>query len=198
MDELARSRRMHFSTDRQRFIAARGWLRSVLAGYLGMDPARLAFGYGPHGKPELTGLPPKAAALSFNLAHTGSLAVLAVTRGRQVGVDVEKIRPVPEAAAIAERFFTPRERTHYFALPPARRDAAFFNIWTRKEAMLKGRGSGLDETLDQLEVLPEAADAAGQACFPDGASGAGSWRVLSFTPVPAYAAAFALGEGLTV
>jgi 4'-phosphopantetheinyl transferase len=138
-DERGRAERAATALAGGQFVVARGALRTVLASYLGRDPRQLAFAYGPRGKPTLVG----DDGLRFNVAHSHGLALLAVARARDLGVDLERVRPLPAAEAIARRFFSPRERGALDALPPGRRLDAFLSLWTRKEAYLKATGGGL-------------------------------------------------------
>jgi len=124
-DERQRAERYIFEKDRTHFVVARGLLRVLLGRYLRQDPPHLRFTYGPHGKPALatdTG----RATLCFNVSHSHGLALYAVTRGREVGVDVERIRPEVAQEKIAERFFSPREVTVLRALPTPLQATAFF------------------------------------------------------------------------
>src|SRR5438094_471400 len=75
---------------------------------VGIAPEKLAFVYGDHGKPALVEVP-RPTDVQFNLAHSGDLAILAIARDRDLGADVERLRPVPEHARIAARFFSPVE-----------------------------------------------------------------------------------------
>lgn len=149
-DEVARARRYRFRRDRDRFVAARGLLRTVLGRYLGADPGGLRFRLGPHGKPALA--EPAAHDLRFNLAHSDRLALLAVGRGREVGIDVERIRPDRVDEHLARLVLAPGERAAWRALPADRRAAMFFACWTAKEAFVKATGHGLARPLDAFEV----------------------------------------------
>src|SRR5262252_2460436 len=102
-DELARASRFHFERDRDRFIVARGELRRVLAGYVGLDPGSLTFRYGARGKPSVEG-----DSLEFNLSHSGSIALLGLTRQRRIGIDIEEIRYLDDCGELAARFFSKR------------------------------------------------------------------------------------------
>jgi 4'-phosphopantetheinyl transferase len=152
-DETERARRFRFERDRERFVAARGLLRRLLASYLGTGPPRLDFVTGAHGKPRLAGEPPPS--LRFSVSHTADLALYAVASGREVGVDAERIRPDLDVDAVARRFFSINERAALAALPPERRVRASFDCWTRKEAYLKGLGLGLAVPLAGFDVTVE-------------------------------------------
>ena len=139
VDEAQRAARFHFSADRNRYIVAHGCLRDILARYLHCKPHQLGFSTGEYGKPALV----NNEYIDFNLAHSADLALIAVTRGRKVGVDVERIRQDMELEGIARRYFSLHEVSELLALPPAQRETAFFNGWTRKEAYIKAQGLGL-------------------------------------------------------
>ncbi len=150
-DELTRASRFHFVRDRQRFIAARAWLRMILAGYLRTDPNGLTFTYSEKEKPSL-GPAFDGSDVSFNVSHSGGIALLAFTRRREVGVDVEQIRRDSDLEAIARRFFSTHEQSQLAALPAEERTDAFFRGWTRKEAYTKATGDGLLLPLSQFDV----------------------------------------------
>jgi 4'-phosphopantetheinyl transferase len=147
--ERARAARFAFERDRGRFVAGRAALRAVLAGYLGADPAALAFTLGPHGKPALLGGP------TFSFSNSQGRALCAVGRGREVGVDLEALRPVPDAAGIARSVLTAEEQAAWQAAGGG--DRAFLRLWTRKEAALKALGLGLAALDGALPPAPSPA-----------------------------------------
>jgi 4'-phosphopantetheinyl transferase len=149
-DERERVTKFHFARDRGRFIASRGILRDILARYLGRSPAALHFSYGPFGKPSLAD--DCASDLRFNLSHSGNAALYAVTRNREIGVDVERIDSSFVDDGIEEKFFSPNEVAKLRSLDASERPRAFFNCWTRKEAYVKARGSGLQISLQSFDV----------------------------------------------
>ncbi|ODU00868.1 MAG: hypothetical protein ABS79_02660 [Planctomycetes bacterium SCN 63-9] len=144
-DERVRAKRLMRPKDRLRFARCRAAVRSILGQIEGVPPSSLRFGSGPHGKPHLE--PPSGnrtpTPVDFNVSHSGGLAVVAATRGRALGIDVEQIRRIREADRIVETFFTEVERAQYMSIADHGRDAAFMRGWTRKEAILKGLGKGL-------------------------------------------------------
>jgi 4'-phosphopantetheinyl transferase len=146
-DESARAERFHFEHDRRFFVAGRGILRILLGRYLACPPERLAFLYGLKGKPSLPG-----TVLEFNLAHSGGLAVFTVACGGAVGIDLERVRPVPDFDRIMNSFFAAAEIHAISALPAADQLRAFFTCWTRKEAYLKATGDGITVRLDRFSV----------------------------------------------
>jgi 4'-phosphopantetheinyl transferase len=155
-DETLRANRFYLEQHRQRFIVARGTLRLILGQYLGIDPWQLRFEYSSRGKPSLAKSYNKKE-IQFNLSHSQGLALYGFTRSRKIGVDLEYLRPLPDAEQIAQRFFSRREFRIISALPPQEKQQAFFRGWTAKEAYLKATGDGLAGSLDRVEVslMPE-------------------------------------------
>jgi 4'-phosphopantetheinyl transferase len=187
VDERGRSARYVFDRDRRRFIAARGILRRILGARLGVDAQHLRFAYGDRGKPSLRS-GPAAEVVRFNLAHSHGHGLFAVSDGAELGVDIELIRPLPGAAAIAERFFSQLERSLLFDLPLSQREVAFFLCWTRKEACLKALGAGLAHPLDAFSVSldPGAPARVLEAQTTEIGSG---WPLHDLSRLPEYAAA---------
>jgi 4'-phosphopantetheinyl transferase len=140
-DERARASQFAFERDRMQYAVCRGVLRHMLGRYGAGDPAGLRFKYAAHGKPSLAA-ESNADGIEFNLAHSHDLAAIAVTRGRQVGIDIEQIRPFADLQAMAETSFAPEEQAELAALDPAQQLRAFFAGWTRKEAFMKATGEG--------------------------------------------------------
>jgi len=139
-DERIRIGRLKSSRRSDQFTVARGILRILLGRYLSSRPERLVFSYGPHGKPELAG--GLEAGLSFNVSHSGGLAVFAIANGFEVGVDIEEIHPVNDLEASASIFLSSDELAEFEALPIDGKLERFFTVWTCKEAILKAFGSG--------------------------------------------------------
>jgi 4'-phosphopantetheinyl transferase len=150
-DERARAGRFHFDRDKRRFVTGRGLLRAIVGRYLRVEPSQLFFFYGRHGKPRLTPAS-NGGLLHFNVSHSDELAVYAVTRDGEVGIDVEHIRPLVEAEDMADHVFSTREMTKWRAVPSRQRTRAFFNCWTRKEALLKAAGGSIADSLKKIEV----------------------------------------------
>jgi 4'-phosphopantetheinyl transferase len=190
-EEKARADRFHFQNDRSRFVVARGFLRALLGEYLQRAPAELEFSYGRYGKPALAG-PEVSPGLSFNVSHSSSLAVYAISRNRNLGIDVEHVRPESAGENIAERYFSAREFSELRKLPPEEKVRGFFNCWTRKEAYLKATGLGLRIPLDAFAVSL----APGQpAQFLEGVESC--WHLSAYEPAEGYAAAIAHDGDLT-
>lgn len=146
--ELDRARRFRFDKHRNHFVVARGFLRSVVARYLGSQPKALRFEYGAYGKPAIEG----GHTLRFNLSHSNEIALLAVALDAELGVDVEHIRADFASADIARRYFSRAEVEVFNTLPQEEQVAAFFRCWTRKEAYIKAIGKGFSQALDAFDV----------------------------------------------
>jgi 4'-phosphopantetheinyl transferase len=187
-EERARAERFHFQEDRDLFIVRRGLLRTLLAGYTGIDAARLRIREGKNEKPELAA-PGCSQALHFNLSRSGDAALFAFSREHEIGVDLERTRYFPDRDRIIERFFSRTERTAFDRLPRNERRAAFFRYWTAKEAFVKATGEGLSRGLDTFSVAPRSRG----CCSPvrEGDGPASGWSVSAFTPAAGYAAAVA-------
>jgi 4'-phosphopantetheinyl transferase len=182
-EEKARADRFHFVRDRNNFVVARGLLRELLGRYLHQSPADLEFSYEPHGKPFLSAAN-ASKRLCFNLSHSSGLAVYAIARERNLGIDVELIRPDFANEEIARRYFSVRELDDLRSLPPETRDEGFFHCWTRKEAYLKARGLGLQIPLDSFAV---SLSPGGPAQFLSGVEPC--WHLVACLPAAGYAAA---------
>jgi len=151
-EERHRAGRFRFKKDLDRFVAGRGILREILGWLLNVKPGELRFSYGSNGKPQLAMLPGNSFP-HFNVAHSGSLAVYAISREHEVGIDIERIRLLREVEDIAAHFFSKSERAQWRSFPAAAKMEAFFNCWVRKEALLKACGKGIGERLNQVEVF---------------------------------------------
>jgi len=151
LDESERRRSMRFvrPTDRCRFVLAHVALRLLLSRCLRVEPATVLYESGDQGKPHLVSY---LDTLEFSLSHSEGLGLLAVARDRSVGVDLEYVRDLPDAAGIANTHFSVTEREELRSLPPAERRIAFFYCWTRKEAVIKAGGEGLARALDSFDV----------------------------------------------
>lgn len=149
-DELERAQRFKGSQLRQRFTAARGILRQILARYLRIPPGDIRLLSGPFGKPLLQD--PAGSTLHFNVSHSQQLAVYAVSHDLEVGIDLEEDRDSLDYAGLAERICSPEEFMVFQNLPQAEQRAAFFRCWTRKEAFVKALGKGFSFPLKDVTV----------------------------------------------
>ena len=196
--ERERAARFVFKRHRRRFVVAHDALRRILAGYVDVAAERLELEAGPHGKPALT---PACGGdrLRFNLTHSHELALVAVGCGRELGVDVEHIRPLPDLEAIATRHFAAAEVEELLAMPPGNRTGAFFRCWTRKEAYLKALGDGLARPLGGFRVTL-VAEAPARLVEVEGLPDEPRrWSLQHLDPAPAYVGALAFeGSGCEV
>lgn len=189
-DEVARAARFRFETDRNEYIVARGLLRRILGCYTGFAPHLLQFRYSSYGKPALAA-EWGGDRIAFNLSHSCGVAVYAVTRNRNVGVDLEYTNQYIEFDQMAKRFFSPREASLFLQLPAQEKRGAFFSCWTRKEAYVKARGGGLSLDLRCFDVTLAPGQPASLLRVAGDASEVQRWS-LSDLPAPAgYAAALA-------
>jgi 4'-phosphopantetheinyl transferase len=174
--------------DRDHFIVARGVLRELLGRYLKRSPVEVPLCYGDYGKPELSKDKLKGS-IRFNLSHSNGLAVYAFASEREVGIDLELVRPAFAVDGIASRFFSDQEVLDLHKLPLEMRAEGFFLCWTRKEAYVKARGQGLQIPLKNFSVTLTPKEPA-ELKSVDGAR----WTLRSFRPAPGYVAAV-VGEG---
>jgi 4'-phosphopantetheinyl transferase len=191
-EEVERAARFYFPADRNRYIISHGSLRKILALYLHCEPEELFFSVNAYGKPSLD-----QEGLEFNLSHSGDLALIGITRGHKIGVDVEKVRTGISAEIIGGHYFSKAEMSELQALSPEQREAAFFLCWTRKEAYIKAQGMGLSLPLESFDVslIPDQ-PAILRATRPD-PSEAVRWTLLSLTVGTGYEAAVAIeGQNL--
>jgi 4'-phosphopantetheinyl transferase len=190
-DEVSRASRLHVAEHRHRFVIAHTALRSILAGYLREPPASLVFRQRPGGKPELD---PRrhGTTLRFNLSHSHDRALVAVACHRDIGIDVERIRPVSDLPGIAARFFSAGERAALERVPADRRLQAFFRCWTLKEACVKASGEGISGRFDHINVAIALDEPASPVCIVDARDVSRVWEMFSLAPDPGYVAAVAV------
>jgi 4'-phosphopantetheinyl transferase len=197
-DERERAARFHFQKDREHFVVARGLLRELLGMYAGRRAGQLRFSYNPYGKPALAAREAEAAP-RFNVSHSHGLALFAFARAREVGVDLELIRPELAGEEIAERFFAPEEVASLRALPKSEQAVAFFRCWTRKEAFVKGLSEGLSHPLDQFAVSFAPGQPAALLRAARDPSATARWTLHDLPAGAGYAAALAVeGAGVTL
>lgn len=197
-DERERAGRFVASFHGRRYVAARGVLRTILSRYAGAGPAEIWFSYGPHGKPFLA-----AAAgrneIRFNVSHAADRALIAVTQGREIGVDIESIARRPFDAEVVRRFFSPREELVIRSAPETERTALFVTFWARKEACIKASGFGLSFPLASFDVSGDAREPRAVASGEAAAPGTRAWTLVDVETVSGFAAACAVeGAGLKV
>jgi 4'-phosphopantetheinyl transferase len=206
-DEQLRAGKFYFERDRKRFIAGRGILRTILSRYLDLDPTLLQFSYSSRGKPALANTDTQGT-LCFNLSHSNALALYVLRRisvneaGKgstqaslkescNLGIDLEHLRPMPDAEQLAKRFFSPREYAVISSLPLEQKQEAFFKGWTCKEAYLKAIGYGL-AGLEQVEVSVTPGEPAALLSIQGDSKAASRWSLQQLIPAPGYMAALAV------
>jgi 4'-phosphopantetheinyl transferase len=180
-DEHERARRFVFDRHRFRYVRTRAALRSILGRHLQMPASEVALRTAPGGK---TFLADASASLYFNVSHSSDLALIALTRGGEIGVDLEAVRPrVDDWVMLAQRYFAAEEVEALEGYSAAERVQAFFRVWTRKEAIVKLLGDGLRMPLDRF-IVPLDETAVSPVLLSDG--GAVPWHLTPLTPAPAY------------
>jgi 4'-phosphopantetheinyl transferase len=182
--EQTRADRFKFDRHRRRFVVGRAVLRRLLGLYLDADPAGFEFEYSGHGKPSLPG-----GEIAFNMSNSHELALFAFTLARRVGVDVEHLRPMPDALKLAARFFAAAETDALRAAPADQTERVFFRTWTRKEAVLKASGEGLARPLNSFDVSRAAGPL--DVAVPDGHGALTHWRLFDLSPGADYCGALA-------
>lgn len=191
-DEQARAARFRFDVHRDRFIVGRGLLRVLLGRLLDRPPDALRFGYGGKGKPFLVEAP---ADLRFNLSNSANGVLIAVARERELGADLESLRPLSDADALVERFFAPGEREVYRRVAQAGRLSCFYSGWTRKEAYVKARGDGLSLPTTEFEVILAPEEPARLVRFDREPDEVGRWSFAAFEPARGFLGALAVEGG---
>lgn len=190
LDESGRAERLSPGPGRDMFIATRGILRQILSLYLGQEPGDIEFGYGKGGKPFVRG-PENAHAVSFNLSHSHEVAMYAFAAGREVGIDVERLRDVRKPEDVIRRFFSEMECEFYLSRPEELRREAFFRLWTFREASVKASGRGVF-TSDKGLVIPAAPPGSWLHDPGNPVSIGGSWSLVGLDSLEGYVAAVAV------
>lgn len=190
-DERQRASRYRARKDQEHFVVARGALKEILGRYLAVQPHQIRFSYSEYGKPTLSS-EMDGDLLRFNVTHSHDIALYAIARGREVGLDVELIREEVACLEIAERFFAPVERLILRRLPPGLQTPAFFNCWTRKEAYIKALGEGLSHPLDQFAVSLIPGDPAQLIKTSRDPEDVSRWSLFDIALDPGYTAALAV------
>jgi 4'-phosphopantetheinyl transferase len=194
--EEARADRFQFACDQHRFIVARSRLRQILARYLDVTAEDIRFVYGPQGKPVLanSSVP---TTLHFNLSHCDDRALIAISFGRSVGVDLERTRVELAGREIVRHCFSIREQVDLHELPAALWTEGFFKCWTSKEAYLKGIGDGLHIPLDAFDVSVDPKRPAKLLRPVEGREGSAGWSLHDVDVGAGYVGALALSSSVT-
>ncbi|UXY16201.1 4'-phosphopantetheinyl transferase superfamily protein [Chitiniphilus purpureus] len=182
--ERQQAARFHFADDRKRYLATRALVRTVLSRYAPVAPTDWVFTANAYGRPQIDPCHGEAAGLHFNLSHTQGLIVLGVARHGALGVDVEHLHARQVSPGLGERFFSPAEAAALAAVPPAQRQARFFEYWTFKEAYIKARGMGLSIPLDRFGFDYPHEHAVQLTIDPALGDDAQRWQFWQFRPTP--------------
>jgi 4'-phosphopantetheinyl transferase len=190
-DERTKADRFRFPKDRSQFIVSRGALRAILSRYLNISSHILRFDYNPYGKPSLI-VTQGGNTLRFNLSHSRGMALIAITKNRDIGVDIEGINPNFSCLEIAEKFFSPLENSVLRSLPEHLQATAFFTCWTRKEAYIKAVGKGLSIPLNQFDVSLAPGEPAALLNVEGNPEEASKWSLIELFPSSDMVAAVAV------
>jgi len=194
-DERQKAADLLFEGDRKRFVVSRGVLRALLGSYLRRHPGSLEFDYNPYGKPLLIG----HSDICFSTSHSHGLVLLAFSHGREIGVDIERVRADLGFERIAAGCFSPREIATLHSLRHDLRQEAFFACWTRKEALAKAEGEGLALSLCRFDVTLAPLEPAMRLDTKGDPFDPTKWTLRELTPNPDYVAALAVeGNDLRV
>ena len=191
-DEKDKASKFRFPKDRDHYVVARGSLREIIGSYLDLKPDQIRFSYNKYGKPSIDNGNP---ALRFNLSHSRDIALVAVTSGAEVGVDVEYIDDELDVMNLANTIFSASEISMLENLSADAKTGAFFNAWTRKEAFLKALGKGFSEVADCLPTSAPMNDAKISVKITGGQIEK-SWSLASFIVDRDYSAAVAAEGGI--
>jgi len=186
--ERARVERLRQPIDKDHYIVSHGMLREILAHHTGEQAASITFRYGQFGKPYIG--EPGPDRLQFNMSDSSGMLLVAVARGVEVGVDIERRRPM-EYLKFARRFFTHAEASSLEALHDIDREPAFFRLWTAKEAYVKGWGYGIQRNVGKFEVrLTGARRELARCSFDETAPG--RWSLVGIPGIDGYEATVAV------
>ncbi len=195
-EERARARRFVRFRDGRRFAVCRGSLRLILGQMTNTPPPAVTFGFGPGGKPELSGsrAPDDPPWPRFNVTHSDELALIAVSLDRELGVDLERTRTIAEARRIVESYFTPAEQAQFDGIDPSECMPAFLRGWTRKEAILKAKGVGLAGLASSYETMFGITKLTDRFSPTTPFHRIGEWRLWEALPRDGYFAALAVDD----
>ena len=187
-EEKERAARFHFDRHRERYMAGRLALRTILSQYAGIPPGELELAADPRGKPCLKD-DGAAKELCFNQSESKGRTLVALARGREIGVDLEWIDPRLEVRDLSKVALHPQELKRLLELDPKEKQVRFFTLWTVKEAFLKGIGVGLNISPNRIVVDPDQEPVSLTALSGPSAQ---DWEIKVFSPWPGFCAALAL------
>jgi len=189
-EEIERSKHFLFDKDRLRFIARRGILRLLLSRYCGMDPAGFNYYTNPYGKLSLSSHP-----ISFNLSKSQNRIAFAFTLNKEIGVDIEQVRPLADLPLLVERWFSQEERAGLAGMDPAVKVDAFYHIWTQKEAFIKAHGEGLSYSLKDFSVSVDPNKPGRLLSIKGGAEKTSIWKITNAIPEAGWRVAVCVRAG---
>jgi 4'-phosphopantetheinyl transferase len=192
-EERARAAAFAFDPDRRLYVHSHGVLRRILSRYTGREPGELVFEGSGGGKPRLKRRP-DGGDLHFSLSHSGLSCLIAVRLRSPVGVDVERLRPLPDARRIARRWFTPAENDALARLSGAALERAFFALWTHREAVIKALGENLETGFSALTCALDSDASARLVSWRGDEAVTRPWRVRRLEPADGYLGAVAALE----
>jgi 4'-phosphopantetheinyl transferase len=178
-EERVRHARFRFESDRDIYLVAHALTRRMLGRLIGVSSDALEFAAGEHGRPEIVG-PESARGFRFNLSHTHGLVACAVTRGADIGVDVEYAERRVDILGVARQVFSPVEVAGLAALSGGAQRERFFELWTLKEAYIKAIGKGLSAPLRSITFDPAQSDPVPVTFGPEVADDQARWCLLRF------------------
>ncbi len=188
-DEKERADRLKFQTDRNNFLLARGHLRSLLSAYLYKEPKEFELCYGSYGKPYIS-KDSNPDNISFNLSHSRGTSFYALTKEREIGIDIEYLRPVSRAQKIIDRFFSEEERAYYHNQPSGKKLETFFMLWCRREAYTKALGTGFNLPESKIDISFVTGEKKNNIDLID--NGGSSLSMIEITVQQGYAASLAV------
>lgn len=188
-EEKTRAAKFLLPAPRRQFVTTRNILRALLGAYLNTHPARIPFALNPFGKPSL---PAPFAELRFNVSHSGQQALIAITRAGEVGVDIEQQRGGSDIFGLAKMIFCPEDLEIWLELPSLEQRPAFYNAWSRKEALSKALGFGLSVDPKELRVNFNAGDRARILEMDQALGLANQWQLIQIDRLRGYSAALAI------
>jgi len=190
-EETRQAAQFYFAHDQRRFVVRRAVLRQLLAANLDLRPKEIQIEAAYFQKPKIADRQ-NPNRLRFNTSHSGDCALIALTQNREVGVDVEQHRHLPDADELAKNFFSAHEINELNGLSGAARSEGFFNCWTRKEAYVKAIGLGLAHPLKLFSVALAPGEPAALLAVANDSTAMGKWSLIAFDVAAGFSAALVL------
>jgi len=186
--EQFRAQQFRVAEPRRQFVFGRALLRQLLGACKGIAPAALEFSHSLRGKPFLA---QPAGDLRFSLSRSGGLVAIALTRGREVGVDLESMHRLIDWPSVAAHVFSAHELRELRSLPEPAQKEAFFKGWTCKEAYLKATGEGLTDALPAIELTLAPGKEPELRTLPDDPNAVRQWMIRTLPLPPGFTGAVA-------